>query len=370
MIVFDTLFYLFLATIAIQFIYYVIIFSKFAFAKKNNPSLKKIPVSIIVCAKNEAENLSVLIPKLLEQNYSQFEIVLINDSSSDDSLEIMESHKLNNSNIKIVDVKSNEAFWGNKKYALTLGIKAASHDFLLFTDADCIPNSKHWIKSMSSHFTNQRSIIIGYGAYAKYKGSFLNKLIRFETLLTAIQYFSFTKIGMPYMAVGRNLAYRKDTFYSVNGFMNHFKIKSGDDDLFVNEAASSKNTSICFSENSFTTSEPKKTFLSWYNQKRRHVTTAKHYKSKHKLVLGLFYFSQLFFWLLAIILLVFTFKPTILISLIAFRILFQYVIIGYSAKKLNEADTILLLPFLEFFLVISQFSIFISNLISKPVHWK
>ena len=366
----DALFYTFIATIAIQFVYYVIIFSKFAFAKDENPSLKKIPISVIVCAKSEAENLSVLIPKLLAQEYPQFEIVLINDASSDDSLEIMESFKADHSNLKIVDVKSNEAFWGNKKYALTLGIKAASHNFLLFTDADCIPNSNHWIKSMSSHFTNEKTIVIGYGAYKKHKSSFLNKLIRFETLLTAIQYFSYTKIGMPYMAVGRNLAYRKDTFYSVNGFMNHFKIKSGDDDLFVNEAATSKNTNICFSKDSFTTSEPKTTFKQWCNQKRRHVSTAKYYKPQHKFMLGLFYLSQLFFWLLAIILLTLTFKPIIVVSLIVFRLLFLYIIIGYSAKKLNESDTILLLPFLEFFLVISQFSIFISNLISKPAHWK
>ena len=368
--VLDALFYTFIAIVGIQFIYYNFIFSKFAFAKEEKPSLKKIPVSVIICAKNEADNLSLLIPKLLDQDYSQFEIVLINDASSDDTLEIMESFKAKYSNIKIVNVVNNEAFWGNKKYALTLGIKAASHDFLLFSDADCIPLSNQWIKTMSSHFTNEKSIIIGYGAYTKQNSSLLNKLIRFETLFTAIQYFAYAKIRIPYMAVGRNLAYRKDTFYAVNGFMNHFKIRSGDDDLFVNEAATSKNTSICFSKDSFTTSKPKTTFKNWYNQKRRHISTASHYKFKHKFMLGLFYVSQIFFWLLAIILLSLAFKPIIVVSIIGFRLLFQYVIIGYSAKKLDESDTILLLPFLELFLIIFQLSIFISNLLSKPTSWR
>ena len=362
--------YTFIAIVSIQFIYYVFIFSRFAFAKADNPTIKNIPVSVIVCAKNEAQNLAILIPKLVEQNYAQFEIVLINDASSDDTLEIMESFKAQHSNIKIVDVINNEAFWGNKKYALTLGIKAATHNYLLFTDADCIPNSNDWIKIMSSYFTNKKSIVIGYGAYTKQKGSFLNKLIRFETLFTAIQYFSYTKIGMPYMAIGRNLAYTKDTFYAVNGFMNHIKIRSGDDDLFVNEAATSNNTNICFSDDGFTISKPKTTFKQWRIQKRRHIATAKHYKPKHKFMLGLFYLSQFLFWIIAITLLAAAFKPILIVSLIGFRLLFQYLIIGYSAKKLNETDTILMLPFLEIFLIIFQLSIFISNLISKPTHWR
>ena len=370
MLILDVLLYIFIAIVSIQFIYYVFIFSKFAFAKNNNPSLKKIAISVIVCAKNEAENLTILIPKLIEQDFAQFEIVLINDASSDSSLKIMKSFEANHSNIKIVDVENNEAFWGNKKYALTLGIKAATHDFLLLTDADCIPKSKHWITTMSSHFSNEKSIIIGYGAYARKGQSLLNKLIRFETLLTAIQYFSYAKTGTPYMAVGRNLAYRKDTFYKVNGFMSHFKIRSGDDDLFVNQAATSKNTDVCFTPNSFTISEPETSLNQWYKQKRRHISTANHYKFKHKFMLGLFYISQLLFWCLAVILLVLAFKPLIVISLIVFRLLFQYIIIGSSAKKLEEQDTIWLLPFLECFLVISQFSIFITNLISKPKHWR
>jgi glycosyltransferase involved in cell wall biosynthesis len=367
---FDALLYVFIFIASIQFIYYIFIFSRFAFAKINQPSLKNISISVIVCAKNEAKNLSTLIPKLLEQDYPSFEIVLINDASSDNTLEIMESFELKYSNIKVVNVINNEAFWGNKKYALTLGIKASSYDFLLFTDADCNPKSNQWIKTMSSHFTNKKSIIIGYGAYAKKKNSLLNKLIRYETLFTALQYFSYTKIGIPYMGVGRNLAYKKDTFYKANGFMSHMNIRSGDDDLFVNQVATNENTSICFSQNSFTISKPKKTFSQWFKQKRRHISTAKYYKLQHKFLLGLFYLSQILFWILSISLLIISYKPIIVISLISLKLMVQYIIIGKTAKKLDETDTIIWSPFLEIFLVIFQLSIFISNLISKPKHWK
>lgn len=370
MFVLDILFYTFLITIFIQLIYYGLIFSRFAFANPKMPSQKNIAISVIICAKNEAENLKQFLPLILEQDYPDFEIVLINDASHDNTLEIIETFARTHSNIKVVNVENIEAFWGNKKYALTLGIKAATNDYLLFTDADCKPISKQWIKEMSSHFSNTESIVIGYGAYKKSKYAFLNTLIRFETLFTAIQYFSYAKIGLPYMAVGRNLAYRKEAFFKVNGFMSHMNIRSGDDDLFVNQVANSKNTTLCFSKNSFTESLPETTFKDWFKQKKRHVSTSKYYKLKHKLMLSIFYVSQLLFWSLGIILLSFLFKWQIVSLLILLRFALQYITIGFSAKKLNEVDTIVLLPFFELFLIISQFFIFISNLTSKPTHWR
>ncbi|MBT8394757.1 MAG: glycosyltransferase, partial [Bacteroidia bacterium] len=230
----DIIFYIFLIVVFIQLSYYLLIFGKFAFGKMQKSKPKNIAVSVLVCAKNEAQNLHKFVPLIAKQDYPDFEIVLINDASTDNSLAIMEDLAAKHNNINIVDVKNNEAFWANKKYALTLGIKAAKNDYLLFTDADCKPTSKHWIKEMSSQFSNEKTIVLGYGGHSKIKKSVLNKLIRYETMLTAIQYFSFTKFGIPYMGVGRNLAYRKDVFYKVNGFVDHMDINSGDDDLFIN----------------------------------------------------------------------------------------------------------------------------------------
>src|SRR5690606_19950607 len=193
------------------------IFGKFSFSKPQVHTLKNIPISVIVCAKNEAENIKKFVPLLLEQDYPTFELVLIDDASIDETRELLEAFEKQYSNVKLVKVDNNEAFWGNKKYALTLGIKAAKYEYLLFTDADCYPISKHWIKNMSSNFTLKKTIVLGYGAYEKVKNSFLNKIIRFETLLTATQYFAWAKIGKPYMGVGRNLAYKKEEFFRVRG---------------------------------------------------------------------------------------------------------------------------------------------------------
>ena len=370
MLIFDVLFYSFVVVFLIQIIFYVFIFGKFTFKKSEEKDPTDIPISVIICAKNEAKNLKKHLPFILQQEYPKFEIILINDSSTDKTLSVMESFKKENTNVKVVNVKNIEAFWGNKKYALTLGIKAATYNHFLFTDADCKPVSNQWIKEMSSHFGNDKSIVIGYGAYKKEAKSFLNKLIRFETLLTAIQYFSYAKMGQPYMAVGRNLGYSKSIFFEARGFMNHMNIKSGDDDLFVNEIATASNTAICFSKESITESIPKKTYADWILQKRRHVSTAKHYKLKHKALLTLFYLSQLFFFVLSIFLMssFFYWKIAIVLILLRYVAVFTTVVLG--SKKLSEKDLVPYLPLLELFLVISQFSIFIKNLTSKPSTWK
>ena len=367
----EYLFIAFIVIFCIQFIYYIFIFGSFSFYKiKPSENNFNLPVSVIICAKNEAKNLTKNLPLLLKQNYENFELVLINDCSHDRTLKVMEKFKKEASfPIRIVNIVANEQFWGSKKYALTLGIKAASHEHLLFTDADCIPVSESWITEMVNNFSNEHQIVLGYGAYKKIKKSWLNKLIRFESILTAIQYFGYAKIGIPYMGVGRNLAYTKSIFFKVNGFANHMHIKSGDDDLFINQVATKENTAISCSQNSFTESIPKTNFKDWIHQKRRHISTASLYKPAHKFLLGLFFSSQLLFWILGITLLCLLYNWQLVSILIFARFLFQYLVIGYSAKKLNERDLILFIPFFEIFLILIQMFIFIKNMISKPTHW-
>ncbi len=360
--------YVFGAIVLINCAYYIL-FSRFSFLKVPKPSSKQqLPVSLIICAKNEAENLKEYLPLWQNQNYANYEIILINDASIDDTLDIMEAFAKEDPRIKVVDVKNNEAFWASKKYALTLGIKRAKSNYLIFSDADCFPASEEWLTAMASKFDAEKNIVLGYGGYNKMPG-FLNKLIRFETAMTAIQYFSYAQAKMPYMGVGRNLAYTSKVYYDNSGFINHIKIASGDDDLFVNEAANSKNTAICIDPNAFTYSKPKESRKEWILQKKRHYSTAKLYKNKHRFLLGLYYVTNFLFWLGIPIVLWSNYWLYALI-LIIIRLIVQYVIIGKAARKLDEKDLILFIPFYEIFLILSQMSIFISNTGEKKTRWK
>lgn len=171
------------------------------------------------------------------------------------------------------------------------------------------------------------------------------------------------------MAVGRNLAYTKDEFFRVKGFINHMQIKSGDDDLFIQDAASKKNTTICIDPDSFTVSEVPKNFQQWFRQKRRHISTSSYYKFKHKFFLGLFFITKLFFWLLFPFAIYF-YPEILLLSVAGSFILINFISVGMAAKKLEETSILYGLPFLEIFLVLFQITIFIANSISKPTHWK
>tara|TARA_B100000809_G_scaffold140211_1_gene137772 strand:- start:2604 stop:3698 length:1095 start_codon:yes stop_codon:yes gene_type:complete len=348
---------------------YFLLFSKFSFLPDPQEINKEeFPVSLIICAKNEANNLKENIPLWLNQRYSDYEIILINDASFDVSLKIMESFESEDSKIKIVNVENIETFWGSKKYALTLGIKKAKHERMVFSDADCKPASPYWLKEMATNFTINKQVILGYGAYNKIPG-LLNKLIRFETFMTALQYFSYAKAGFPYMGVGRNLGYTSKTYYDNSGFASHMKVQSGDDDLFVNEVATKSNTAICYSQESFTYSKPKQSWENWIKQKKRHISTAKYYKLKHRVFLGSYFIFQMLFWVLSLLIFIFL-DWKIPLALIILRLLIQFIVLHKAMKKLDEKDLIYWFPFLEIVLITFQFSIFISNSSSKTGSWK
>jgi len=368
------LFVAFCIVVLIQTYFYLFLFKKFSFSKTSSLSENNsFPVSVVICAKNEAKNLKRFLPFIAEQNYPDYEIILVDDHSTDSTKKVMQNFKKHYkenphiSRIKIISITADNQAKG-KKNALTKGIEAASNEYILLTDADCKPVSNEWISYMISKFDKEKAVVLGYGAYIK-KSSFLNKLIRFETLLTALQYFSFALNGMAYMGVGRNMAYTKQIFKKVGGFVKHKGITSGDDDLFVNAVATKNNVSVCYHKRSFTESVPAKSFSKWFHQKKRHITTANKYSLKHQLLLGIFFLSQFLFYFLAVMLLFKGVYQVFVIFLILFRFLIWYITIARSAKKLNEKDLIIFAPFYEIGIICLQLCIFISNLISPPKKW-
>ena len=227
----------------------------------------QLPVSVIISARNEAKNLKENLPSILTQNYPNFEVVVINDCSSDSSDLVLDEFKEAYPNLKVVTINEHVRFKTGKKFALTLGIKAAANEHLLFTDADCRPLTGDWITRMATNFTGQIQIVLGYSPYHK-TGGFLNNLIRFETIKTAINYLSSALNGDAYMGIGRNLAYTKTLFFSAKGFAAHMHILSGDDDLFVNQNATADNTAIEIHRDSFVCTDAKGTVAAWFRQKK------------------------------------------------------------------------------------------------------
>ncbi len=296
-------FALFALFTAIQLFYYLFFFTRLAFYKKKiNPVIdKKEPVSIIICAFNEEANLRKNLPLWLGQNYHQnerpyFEVLVVNDNSEDNTFYFLNEMEKEYPNLHVLHLEQKAKLIPGKKFPLSMGIKSARFEKLLLTDADCRPASENWLAMMASGFDHKKKIVLGYSPYTRHKG-WLNKCIRFETVHSAMQYFSYALAKIPYMGVGRNLAYTKDLFIQNKGFSSHHHITSGDDDLFINQVANSHNTAVVIDEEAFTYSEPKKTAEEWRYQKKRHLSTGKFYKTKHKYLLGVYAFSHFAFWL-------------------------------------------------------------------------
>ena len=256
------------------------------------------PISVVVCAKNEAKNLAQFLPLLLQQNYDVYELIVVNDGSTDETATVLGELQRTYSNLKIItlDLSENRVLKG-KKHALTVGIEAAAHDWILVTDADCAPNSPNWARVMfaethQKNTTLNKQLVLGYSPY-KDESTVLNTWIRFETVYTALQYMGLAVWGLPYMGVGRNMLYDKALFLRNNGLEAHGDLLSGDDDLFVRDVATAENTTICLNAESFVRSEPKRDLTAYLTQKKRHISTSVRYKLGVQILLSLLSFSQL-----------------------------------------------------------------------------
>lgn len=336
----------FVLVACIQVFYYLYFFSRLAGYKVkegNLPENDSLPLSVIICAKNEERNLQRNLPKILQQHYQnpehqpQYEVVVVNDNSEDDTSAVLQYLGPGYPHFHFVELQQSAKGIPGKKYPLTIGIKKSVYDTLVLTDADCKPAGTHWLELIAGKFNNGTEIVLGYGAYETRPG-LLNKVIRFETFFSAMQYLSFALAGIPYMGVGRNLAYKKELFFRHKGFLSHADLPSGDDDLFINAAANKKNTTVIIDPEAITYSEPKTSWGAWFRQKTRHLSTGKHYKPVHKFLLGLFSVSQFLYYPLFILALFY--RPFIYytIGIFILRWIISGMIWSGALKKLNEKN--------------------------------
>ena len=364
---------LFITGLIIQLIFFWGIFSRLAFYKAPPPTEEKQPpVSVVIAARNEYVQLKKNLPAILTQKYPDFEVVVVNHASNDETADYLKELQNRYPQLKVVNIERDLNFFHGKKFPLSIGIKSAAHDILLLTDADCKPATSQWIHHMASHYNEQTEIVIGYGPHNKTKG-FLNRMIRYDTLITALQYLSFALAGKPYMGVGRNLSYRKSLFLKNKGFISHYDIASGDDDLFINQVARKENTRVELSPNSFVYSEPKHRFNEWFRQKQRHLTTGKKYKPQYKFLLGLFTASLGFYYIGWIALLAITTKIIvwgILAGGLLLRCITRIIIYKKVSFRLQEKQILLFsLVWEPFHFILMATAGFLGSF-TKQARWK
>lgn len=369
-IIYIAVFILFQISFLLQLYYVFVVHRKLSvFRSPNTEDAPCHPVSVIVCARNEELKLERNLPAILEQDYENFEVVVVNDCSIDETDLMLRELSGRYFNLKVVTINEHKRFKHGKKFAVTLGIKAASHEHMLFTDADCVPASNQWLRLMQRNFTDSTEIVLGYSPYEKLAG-FVNKLIRFETFFTALNYLSYALAGDPYMGVGRNMAYKKSLFFRGKGFASHMHIPSGDDDLFVNQNASAKNTVIEIHPETHVWSEPKKTLSTYIDQKVRHLGAGKAYKSRHKRMLSIQVASAICFYICLFALIALKAQWWLLLAVFVIRFLSQLFVYRGALKKLNYSDLVWWLPVFDFIYYFYILALSIVTLFKKRVQWK
>ncbi len=366
--------FLFIIASILQLLYYWSVFSRLAWYTSPNfeestNTIVPISVSIIICAKNEADNLQQYLPCIVEQVYPNFEVIVVNDGSTDNTSLILANFQQQYKQLKVIHITPSLRQITGKKQALAQGILAAKHDYLLLTDADCMPTSNQWLQQMAQQFSTEITVVLGYAPYLP-ANSFLNKCVQFETTLTAIQYLSYALLGYPYMGVGRNLAYKKSLFFESKGFQSHQQVLSGDDDLFINQVAHNKNTSINLNSKAFCYSKAASSWQEWYQQKQRHLSTGKHYQLGHQLMLGLFSLSHFLFYGMLIVGLIQQTYLIVLVFIYLLRLvsqlwLFKRILTHFRLKSLWYWIPLLDFLYCFYYLVFTP-----SLLLNKKIKWK
>jgi cellulose synthase/poly-beta-1,6-N-acetylglucosamine synthase-like glycosyltransferase len=360
---------LFLIQAYFQFHYFLaFVFHK---NKSHNPINSDKTVSVVICAHNELQNLKNHLPKILNQAHHNYEVIIINDRSDDGSKEWLKNQEYIYPHLKTFHITQTPNNYNPKKYALTKGIEMAKNDIILLSDADCEPASPYWVDRMSHSFNDSTNIVLGVSLYKKRPG-LLNQFIRFETLQTALLYLSFAFKGVPYMGVGRNLAYKKSFFNETGGFENFKSIMGGDDDLWVNRHSTKDNTAICTHPESLTFSNPKESWTSFFQQKKRHLSVGKYYKTKDKIRLGLYHFTLSMLWILFILTCVLG-NPSdclILSFLFLMHLIGQYVVFYKLSIKFGIKFMHYNLPLLEILFIGYYWIWGIYATLTKHLKWK
>jgi glycosyltransferase involved in cell wall biosynthesis len=330
-------------------------------------------VSVIICGKNEAANLRKYLPTILSQRYGpdnrpSYEVIVVNDASTDDTARVLQELQQQYGHLKVVHIPLDATRdLKGKKYALSVGVAQAQHDRLVLTDADCAPASDRWLQHMAAPLNNGKHIVAGYGGYNERPG-LLNAFIRWETMHTFLQYSTYTLAGMPYMAVGRNMACTKDILLKAQKNELWNLLPSGDDDLLVRLEGNSANTAIVSDAASFTYSDAKSTWTEWIRQKQRHLSTGKYYKTNIKMLLGGYGLSHAIMWLGFAVSLCCC--PAAVLVLMGIRCILYRVLWGVTAHKLGEKKLALWFPLFDIGWMIYNFAFLPYITLKNKQEWK
>ncbi|MBI9073305.1 MAG: glycosyltransferase [Melioribacteraceae bacterium] len=351
---------MFLTALIIFLIFNLLIF--FSLRKKNiyktTSALNKI--SVVIAAKNEADNIPNLIKALKSQNYDKnfFEVIIVDDNSTDETYKVVEQLITNHRNFHLLKAVNKK--FGAKKGALDIGISHTNHDYILITDADSKPEY-NWIESYNRAFQNDYDFVFGK-VIKTAEANFINKVSRFENLRNSILIFAASNLKTPYCAYGSNFGFNKKSFLNLGGYSSTNDKLSGDDDLLIREAV--KNNMKIGTVDSKVWSSSKSTLKDYISQRSRHTSTSHNYILKHQLLLGIWHLLNLILLFAPII----TFQFELIILSIS-KIMIDLLLLSKLQKEFTYSFNFIEIIYSQIIYDIMIIVNFFSSLIKKE-SWK
>ncbi|NDC40172.1 MAG: glycosyltransferase [Chitinophagia bacterium] len=368
--------YAFFTWAGIQLIIAIFVFSRIYWLPRSKPTItyEKKPVSVIICARNEAQHLPQYLPPILQQNYHSatgaplFEVVVVDDHSTDDTATVLYTLQQQWPHLRVVQPSDAQGLLKGKKRAQAAGVMAARYELLLFTDADCQVAGRDWLAHMVAPLHAGKAIAAGYGGYIPVKGA-LNLFTRWETVHSYLQWSTLAMAGRPYMAVGRNIACTRSVYHLASASPYWNAAASGDDDMLIRACGTADNYALVTTPESFTWTTSEQDLANWTLQKQRHLSTGKHYHPLVRLVLGTYGFTHAGVWFYFPFAM-FTPWNTVVLPVMLVRCLLYWCLMGYTAGRLRDKKLLAALPACDFAWMLYNFTFLPYIAWKSKQHWR
>ena len=316
----------------------------------------KLPaVSVVLTARNDATWLRENLVYLLEQDYPNFEVVVVDYLSQDDTPYVLKLLKDYYPHLKIVPFKEDVNLFQGKKYPLSIGIKSAKNDILMLADPDCTPKNLHWLRGMVRGYKDKKTkIVLGYCGVKRTK-TLIGTLQQYDALNYGASYLGSAILGHPYTGSGRNLSYRRSFFFKKGAFISHYDVADGSDDLFVYQNADKKNTRVCIESDACLTTEPKKSFAAWHDERRHRVATRNRHSTISRLHEDLPYMANIAFYAASVLLLLRGTLPWMPVAtVVILKWAWQIFCFSRLTKRFDGGHVHLAAPLLEIYFIIAN----------------
>ncbi|MCR5820819.1 MAG: glycosyltransferase [Bacteroidaceae bacterium] len=216
---------------------------------ENLPTAKLVePLTIVIPAHNQAEQLRKHLPAILNQDYEDFEVVVVVIASSDDTVALLEAMEQRYKYLRHTSTPNSAHNISLERLALTLGIRGAQHEWVVVTQANAEPISKNWLYDIATTIRRhpKAELVLGFARYEKHSSNWFDLKIGFYRLWHAIANFDHVEACYPAVrGDGCNMAVRKSLFLSSSCFSETQNLSVGACELMANRLSNKYNTALC-----------------------------------------------------------------------------------------------------------------------------